>query len=324
MYHIPATVSDDAKELLAALPPVAEIPDTPGPEDTEGWAEFFAAYEAELEEPNRLAQAEFEHEICEIELAGVRTLDIRSSVAVEDSPIIVYLHGGAYTLQSPESCLALSVPLANETGLRVLSLDYPKAPRSRWRETMASVIDAIRQLLEEGHSLDNMIFFGDSAGGGLAAGTILKMRDDNIGMPAACVLLCPWTDITDTGDTYETLKGAETSYSYARHLKNCAAAYADPADQKNPYVSAVYGDFGRGFPPSLVQGGTKEIFLSNFVRFYQALDAAGRDVRLDLYEGMIHDFPLMNCLMEESVAWRRNTARFLRRAGFSQPIARNR
>lgn len=300
------------------------MPDTPDPEDKEGWAEYFAAYELELEAPNRLALSTFDHEIHEIDLAGVRTLDIRSSAAVQDSPLIVYLHGGAYTLQSPESCLALSLPLAHETGLRVLSLDYPKAPRSRWRETMQSVIAAIRQLLEQGHSLDDMIFFGDSSGGGLAAGAILKMRDDGIGMPAACVLLCPWTDITDTGDTYETLQGAETCYSYDRHLKNCAAAYADPAEQKNPYVSPVYGDFKSGFPPTLIQGGTKEIFLSNFVRFYQELDAAGQDARLDLYEGMIHDFPLMDCQMDESVAWRKNTARFLSRAGLCQPPARNR
>jgi acetyl esterase/lipase len=69
-----------------------------------------------------------------------------------------------------------------------------------------------------------------------------------------------------------------------------AAAYADPKDQKNPYVSPVYGDFSRGFPPTLIQGGTREIFLSGFVRLYQAIDAAGRTVKLDLYEAMPHVF----------------------------------
>ena len=50
------------------------------------------------------------------------------------------------------------------------------------------------------------------------------------------------------------------------------------------------GDYTQGFPPTLIQGGTKEIFLSNFVRHYQALDAAGQTVKLDLYDGMIHVF----------------------------------
>ena len=73
-------------------------------------------------------------------------------------------------------------------------------------------------------------------------------------------------------------------------LKNAADAYADPKDQKNPYVSPVYGDYSKGFPPTLIQGGTKEIFLSDFVREYRAIDSAGGTAVLDIYEGMPHVF----------------------------------
>ena len=55
-------------------------------------------------------------------------------------------------------------------------------------------------------------------------------------------------------------------------------------------VSPVYGDFEQGFPPTLIQCGKKEIFLSNFVRLYQALDQAGQTAKLDIYEGMPHVF----------------------------------
>ena len=55
-------------------------------------------------------------------------------------------------------------------------------------------------------------------------------------------------------------------------LKNMADAYANPSDQENPYVSPVYGNFSKGFPPTLIQGGTKDILLSDFVRLYQAID----------------------------------------------------
>ena len=50
-----------------------------------------------------------------------------------------------------------------------------------------------------------------------------------------------------------------------------AGAYANPSDQEHPYVSPVYGNFSSGFPPTLIQGGTKEMLLSDFVRLYQAL-----------------------------------------------------
>src|SRR5262249_18457567 len=90
--------------------------------------------------------------------------------------------------------------------------------------------------------------------------------------------------------TNVTLNHAEPTYLYDTILKPAAAAYAEPKDQKHPYVSPVYGDFTKGFPPTLIQGGTKEIFLSNFVRQYQAIDSAGQTAILDIYEGMPHVF----------------------------------
>ncbi len=69
-----------------------------------------------------------------------------------------------------------------------------------------------------------------------------------------------------------------------------ALAYADPEDHKHPYVSPVYGDFTAGYPPTLIQTGTKEVLLSASVRLYQAIDQAGQTVKLDIWEGMPHVF----------------------------------
>jgi epsilon-lactone hydrolase len=86
------------------------------------------------------------------------------------------------------------------------------------------------------------------------------------------------------GDTFFTLKNADPlPLLKPLLLLAYAAAYANPSDQKNPYVSPVYGNFSRGFPPTLIQGGTKEILLSDSVRLYQALDQAGIPVKLDIY-----------------------------------------
>jgi epsilon-lactone hydrolase len=116
---------------------------------------------------------------------------------------------------------------------------------------------------------------------------VLKMRDQGLGMPAAAVLVSPWLDVTPSGDTETTLRYADPNLLYEKHGKQAAAAFADPGDQKDPYVSPVYGDYSTGFPPTLIQGGLKETLLSGFVRLYQALDVAGVPVKLDLYEGMI-------------------------------------
>ena len=55
--------------------------------------------------------------------------------------------------------------------------------------------------------------------------------------------------------------------------------------KKNPYVSPVYGNFTKGFPPTMIQVGTKEVLLSDSVRLYQSLDQADIPVKLDVYEG---------------------------------------
>lgn len=116
--------------------------------------------------------------------------------------------------------------------------------------------------------------------------------------------------ISETGDTYVTLRDAEPFYTDADVLGPSALAYAQEADQKLLHVSPVYGDFSRRYPPTLIRGGTKEIFLYNFVRLYQALDRAGQIAKLDIYEGMPHvhvptmpDSPESKAAMKKVVNW---------------------
>jgi acetyl esterase/lipase len=165
------------------------------------------------------------------------------------------------------------------------------APEAKFDEITEQVVLVCEALVFGGHSLKNAVMYGDSSGGGLAAAAILKMRDQGWALPAAAVLVSPAVDLTPAGDTDFTLRNADPSFLYDTHLKNAAGAYADPENQRNPYASPIYGDFSRGFSPTLIQGGTKEILLSGFVRLYQALDSAGQSVKLDLYEGMVHNFP---------------------------------
>jgi monoterpene epsilon-lactone hydrolase len=193
----------------------------------------------------------------------------------------------------------------------VVAVDYTLAPHAKWQQTTDQVVDVIRALLAEGVSLKNLAIYGESAGGALAAGTVLKMRDRGLGMPAAVVLWSPWSDITETGDSYTTLREADPLLFYPGNLARCAAAYADVADQKQPYVSPIYGDYAKGFPPTLIQAGTKEIFLSNAVRHYQALDIAGIPVKLDLYEGMWHIFQVLTHDIPEAKLARKKVHSFL-------------
>ena len=310
-FHIPSTISPEAQQARAQFTRATHGKPLPSPDDIAGWKTVQSGVEEKYAQANAAVVKQYEPRIQERRLGDVPVLDIKPKGWTDSKKVLVYTHGGAYTMYSAKSRLISSVPMANDTGLRVIAVDYSLAPAMKWNATTDQVVAVIRALIEQGHARQNIAIYGESAGGGLAAGAVLKMRDQGLGMPAAVVLWSPWSDITETGDTYATLNGADPLLYYPANLKHCADAYAAPADQRNPYVSPVYGDYSQGFPATLIQAGTKEIFLSNAVRHYQALDRAGIPVKLDLYEGMWHIFQVFNHDIPESKMARKKVRDFL-------------
>jgi monoterpene epsilon-lactone hydrolase len=287
---VPDTVSPEARKYLESLPDPAGLPVLPAPGDLVGWKRVWEAGEAANEPRVRATLKRYEPTVKKRKLGGVPALDIKPKGWKDNGKVLVHAHGGMYALNSARSRLQGSAPAADATGLRVISVDYTLAPFGKWQQVTDEVLAVMDGLQKEGYKLKDIALYGESAGGALVAGAVLKMRDRGLGMPAALVLWSPWSDITNRGDSAVTLKSFEPNHVYDRHLKPAADAYADPKDQKHPYVSPVYGDYSKGFPPTLIQGGTKEIFLSHFVRHYRAIDAAGGTAVLDLYEGMPHIF----------------------------------
>jgi len=287
--YVPETISPEWGALIAARGKGRENP-VPAPSDFDGWKALQAANDKAKEAGADEKAKAFGATYRETEIAGVPVIEVTPAELASTDKIAVYTHGGAYVLNSVKAVIDSPMLFAAKTGLRVIAVDYTLAPQSKWRQTTDEVIAVFKGLAEQGFTAGDIVLYGDSAGGGLAAGATLKMRDLGMEMPAALVLWSPWADISETGDTYVTLRDAEPYYTYEHILGPSALAYADVEDHKNPYVSPVYGDFSQGFPPTLIQGGTKEIFLSNFVRLYQALDQAGQIVKLDIYEGMPHVF----------------------------------
>ncbi len=72
-------------------------------------------------------------------------------------------------------------------------------------------------LQAEGYTMDDIAIFGDSAGAGLAISTVLNLRDRGMGMPKAVLLMSPWADLTNAGDTAHTLADEEPLLTYICH-----------------------------------------------------------------------------------------------------------
>ncbi len=85
--------------------------------------------------------------------------------------------------------------------------------------------------------------------------------------------MTPELDLTESGDSFYTLLGVDTALT--SRLMPANLLYAAGHDLTHPYVSPLFGDFTKGFPPTLLVSGTRDLFLSNTVRMHRALRAAG-------------------------------------------------
>ena len=287
-FAVPSTVSPEASTQLTKLyGRLAHAPKRERPKTQEDWDRANAQLAA-IATPMSNATADAMHVTrTEDRLGGVPVLRVRSANYKPGGPLIVYMHGGAFTFLSAATSLSIPALMSTTTGDEVISIDYTLAPKADWHVITDQVLAVWKAVLASGMKPESVGMMGDSAGGNLAAASVLKMRDQHMPLPGALYLISPGTDLSGAGDTFTTLAAADPILS-TEATSWSAEAYAPVADQKNPYVSPVYGDYTQAFPPTLLQVGTREHLLSSSVREYQAIRSGGHEAVLDVYEGMPH------------------------------------
>lgn len=310
-FSVPATVSKIASEQLGAFYKMLEsLPAQNSPTNQKEWQERQSLVEA-IFRPRAASTAEqLNVSLDEDSIGGVNILRISPATKDTAGRKLIFLHGGGYVLFSAHSNLAIPALIADATGCEVISVDYTLAPEGNWQTITDQILSVWEGLVESGIKPEATGLFGDSAGGALAAGAVLKMRDRGLQLPGALYLVSPWSDITVNGDTIQTLESSDPMLK-PEELLACANVYADPADQHHPYVSPINGDYSKPFPPTLIQAGTREIFLSHAVRHYNAIIDGGNKCLLDIYEGMPHAFPAIVPFAPEAKTAINRAARFL-------------
>ena len=312
-FTLPPMISDIARRHFEEnfSRSVRDAMQVPVPDDIDGW-EKRSDHECKEQEAHILELIErYVPTLIETEVGGVHVLDIRPKNWIDNHKLIVHAHGGGFVSGTSRSALICSLPIATESGLHIVSVDYIRAPRAQYEEITEQVYSVVLGLLKQGYSLKDIVVLGESAGGGLAVATTLKVRDRGHGLLAATVVWSPWVDLTCVGDSHITIRDEEPFYQRDVFLANAALAYAPQAEQTHPYASPVYADYSQGFPPTLIQAGSREILLSDSIRLYQALDLAGQSVKLDLYDGMCHVFQFFPIEGLEAMQARAKTCEFI-------------
>ncbi|NDJ54077.1 MAG: alpha/beta hydrolase [Chloroflexi bacterium] len=237
----------------------------------------------------------------DVDANGVPAAWLLPSGIAQGQPItkaILYLHSGGYVIGSIEAQKTYAAALAKASDTPTLIIDYRLAPENPFPAALDDALSAYRWLLEQGIAAEQVALVGDSAGGGLSAALTLKLKDLGIALPAALVLVSPWLDLTLSGESIQSK--AETEVVLTRQdIDQWASWYAGDTPRDHPLISPVFGD-ASAFPPTLILVSDEEILLSEAEVFAQRLEAAGRQVELQVWVGMIHAWPVVHSFMPEA------------------------
>jgi salicylate hydroxylase len=167
------------------------------------------------------------------------------------APVVLHLHGGGYTMGSAELAVPLAARLAAAAAGWALVPDYRLAPEHPFPAALDDALAAYRWLARE-HPLAPIIVSGECAGGGLALGLALALRERGLGdrMPAGIHVVSPFCDLA-LGPEHPSLAVDSDPWFNAIALVQLAACYLHDADPGGPLVSPVRGDLS-GLPPLLI------------------------------------------------------------------------
>jgi monoterpene epsilon-lactone hydrolase len=235
--------------------------------------------------------------------------------------VILYFHGGGFTIGSPRSHGELTARIAKAAGARLFSAQYSLAPERVFPAALDDAVAAYRGLLAEGVEPRRLAVVGDSAGGGIALAMMVALRDAGQTLPACAATLSAWADLTCSGRSYAANVDLDPLVTPEMGLQN-AATYLGGHDPRDPLASPVFADL-TGLPPLLLQVGTDELLLDDTLRLAERARAAGVEVELQVAEGMMHVYQLLTWLLPEALAAIDEIGAFVRRhaAGGPSPAA---
>jgi len=283
---VPSSVSEQAQQFLA-LDMFGGAGSGPDQGDLEGWRTMISASNQMLVAALSPQVEPLHSSVEETSVDGVPVVVVTPDGVADgaDHPIYLDIHGGGLIMGGGEACRVMAQASAAQKQLPTWSVDYRMPPDHPYPAALDDCLTAYRGLLEV-WAPERIVVGGASAGGNLAAALMLRARDEGLPLPAALVLMTPEADLTESGDTFQTNLGIDSVLTAS--LADSIALYAGDHDLRDPYLSPLFGDLTVPFPPTFLQTGTRDLFLSNTVRMHRRLRAGGVDAELHVFEAMPH------------------------------------
>lgn len=213
--------------------------------------------------------------------------------------VLLYLHGGGYVTGQTKTYFNLCGRLAKELNAEVWLPDYRLAPEHPFPAAIEDARASYESLLRKGWRPDQITFAGDSAGGGLALGTLLALRDAGRPMPRCAVLISPFADVRAISPSVAGNDASDWMLS-RRMLEVGRNVYAQsPQDEVNPYASPALGDY-TGLPPLYITVCEHECLRDDAYAVQAKARAAGVPVTLLARPDLMHVWPIFVPLLPEA------------------------
>ena len=210
----------------------------------------------------------------------------------EQRPVLIWFHGGGWVWSSVDTHDRMVREIASAAGYAAINVDYSLSPEAKFPTALLECAEVVRCIAETAEEWDidprYIVVGGDSAGGNLAAGVAIALRDMGGPALAGMHLVYPVTDARFDTKSYE-----EFAEGYGLTRAGMMAYWdlytRDPGDRLNP-LAAPLRDHCRALPPALVQLAELDVLRSEGGLFASKLQIGGVRVAEITYEGMLHGF----------------------------------
>ena len=197
--------------------------------------------------------------------------------------ILLNFHGGGFT--SDSGSMLETIPIVSLTKTRAVAVMYSLSPAVKFPVAVDQCLAVYRELLKS-HRAQEIVVYGSSAGAILSGQFIMRLRAENLPIPAGLGFFSGNADQHHNGDSAAFF--AVPGLRDARLPNpNSMSSYLGDHPTTDPLVSPVLGDISH-FPPTLCMTGTRDLFLSATSNFSRALRRAGVPSELVVFDAMPH------------------------------------
>jgi acetyl esterase/lipase len=201
----------------------------------------------------------------------------------------LYLHGGGYVSCSPQTHRPITAALARLLGCLVFVPDYRVAPEHKFPAAVDDAAACFSWLVARGTRPEKIAVAGDSAGGGLALATALRLRSQGRALPGCIAGLSPWVDLTGAGPYRNS---GTCSMFQPTEVATFAKLYLQGAPAESPEASPLLGDLC-GLPPLLIQASSTELLMDDAVRLHEKARQCGVESTLSIYPALPHVWQIL-------------------------------